>query len=259
MINNSVLNSNQTRGNEMRLRRIPGQFSIPLPEIKKCNVSRLTELTEIAFDHFNVELFEGKLTRPAITIQADAGTYGWVSVFPVWVNGEKQNAKRELNLTANYLKRNRFERWATLLHEMVHLKNLQNGILDVTPSNGYHQKKTFGKECKKIGLDNWLRKDGWSGTAIAPYGKAHFALQGLAEKVSESEFEFQRGNFIPDPEDIPKTPTGKTAPNSGKKGRGSGNGSNNKKWSCGCQNARVAIADFSATCNKCGNDFVMVD
>ena len=37
MINKYNLNSIQTRGNKMRLRRIPGQFSIPLPEIKKFN------------------------------------------------------------------------------------------------------------------------------------------------------------------------------------------------------------------------------
>ena len=233
-----------------------GRYLIPDQPVKRCNVSRLTELTEIAFDHFNIELFEGKLRRPAITIQADANTYGWVSVLPVWVNGERKNAKRELNLTANYLKRGRFERWETLLHEMVHLYHMEvKGILDVTPSNGYHQKKTFAKKCESIGMKVWERRDGWSGTAIAPLTQAHFAVQSLSEKLDEAEFEFQRGSYIPTEEETPKTPTGKTAPNSGKKGRGSGNGSKLKKWSCGCQNVRVAIADFSATCNKCGYEF----
>ena len=236
-----------------------GCYKLPTAPIKRCDVSRLTELTEIAFDHFNEELFDNKLTRPAITIQADVNTYGWVSVLPVWVNGERQNAKRELNLTANYLKRGRYDRWATLLHEMIHLKNLQAGILDVTPGNGYHQKKTFGKACEAIGMKVWERKDGWSGTSIAPFTKAHFAVQSLSEKLDESEFEFQRGSYIPTDAEIPKTPTGKVAPNSGRKGRGSGNGSKLKKWSCGCQNVRVAIADFSATCNKCGNEFKLQD
>ena len=233
-----------------------GRYPIPNPQVKKCNVSRLTELTEKAFDHFNVELFSNKLRRPAITIQADHKTYGWVSILPVWVNGERQNAKRELNLTANYLKRGRFERWETLLHEMVHLYHMEvKGILDVTPSNGYHQKITFAKKCEEIGMSVHERKDGWSGTTIAPLTKAHFAVQSLSEKINESEFEFQRGSYIPNESEIPKTPTGKTAPNVGKKGRGSGNGSKLKNWSCGCQNVSVAIADFSATCNKCNNEF----
>ena len=40
-----------------------GRYLIPDQPVKRCNVSRLTELTEIAFDHFNIELFEGKLKK----------------------------------------------------------------------------------------------------------------------------------------------------------------------------------------------------
>ena len=32
-----------------------------------------------------------------------------------------------------------------------------------------------------------------------------------------------------------------------------------KKWSCGCQNARVGRKTFVATCNRCGNKFVKDD
>jgi hypothetical protein len=32
-----------------------------------------------------------------------------------------------------------------------------------------------------------------------------------------------------------------------------------KKWTCGCKNIRVAVADFQAKCLKCGNQFELVE
>ena len=82
------------------------------------------------FDLFNEYIYDNELTRPATTVSPYGGrwAYGWCNINEIWnASGEKY---REINLSAEYLKRTIFELAATLLHEMAHLYNLVRGIQD---------------------------------------------------------------------------------------------------------------------------------
>ena len=92
-----------------------------------------------AFKLLNETYFNNELERPVITILVDCttGAYGWISVNKVW-NSKDQRWFREINLCAEYMNRKPVEIICTLLHEMCHLYNIQNGIQDTSRAGTYH-------------------------------------------------------------------------------------------------------------------------
>lgn len=107
------------------------------------SIVELVKALEKSFDHCNTAYFGGLVDRPVITIAqgAKARAYGWVSVKPVWheIEGEKQ--AHELNISSEYLKREFSEIVTTLMHEIVHLENIRNGVQDVARGGSRHNKK----------------------------------------------------------------------------------------------------------------------
>ena len=97
---------------------------------------------ETLFSKFNKAFFEGKLEKPVITVSPDhtRGAYGWCTGWKAWKAGEDEG-HYEINLCAEYLNRPFEETCGTLLHEMVHLQNLQDGVQDTSRSGLYHNKK----------------------------------------------------------------------------------------------------------------------
>ena len=94
------------------------------------------------FKKLNEKYFNGELERPVITILTDStsGAYGWISLQKVW--SSKDNAWfREINLCAEYLNRPAEFVITTLLHEMCHLYNIQNGIQDCSRGGTYHNSR----------------------------------------------------------------------------------------------------------------------
>lgn len=108
-------------------------------------MKQLTEYTRVSgylvkiFRALNATYFENALSTPVITIQSTPRAYGHVSVHEVWTSGDEN--RRELNIGAGTLNRPIEETVATLLHEMCHLYNLQNGIRDCSRGGAYHNKK----------------------------------------------------------------------------------------------------------------------
>jgi hypothetical protein len=91
------------------------------------------------FKLLNAKYFNDELERPVITILTDnkGGAYGWISVNKVW--STKDNAWfREINLCAEYLNRLPELVITTLMHEMCHLWNIQQGIQDCSRKGTYH-------------------------------------------------------------------------------------------------------------------------
>lgn len=105
---------------------------------KELNI-KLTEELNRAFDCANRDLFEGKLEKPIISVAPTTGSYGHVSVGMRWTDN-KSKGYRELNVNPDYFKRGTLEVLATLLHEMSHIWNMQEGIQDC---NGYYHNKKF--------------------------------------------------------------------------------------------------------------------
>jgi rubrerythrin len=120
------------------------------------------------FDIFNNRYFEGKLERPVIAVNSDttSGAFGWCTVAKVWKGTNKEYY--EINICAEHLNRPVGEIVATLLHEMVHLHNLQNAIKDTSRGNTYHN-KNFKIEAEKRGLIiDRHPKYGWTLTKLNP-------------------------------------------------------------------------------------------
>ena len=100
--------------------------------------SAIDELQRM-FKLLNATYFNNELERPVITILTDnkGGAYGWISVNKVW--STKDDAWfREINLCAEYLNRPAELVITTLMHEMVHLWNIQQDIQDCSRKGQYH-------------------------------------------------------------------------------------------------------------------------
>lgn len=90
--------------------------------------SRAAGYLEKIFRTINQDSFGGQVEEPIITIQSTPGAYGHVTVAKTWKRGEDE--RHELNIAADWLDRPIENLVATMIHEMVHLLNMQNGIQD---------------------------------------------------------------------------------------------------------------------------------
>lgn len=116
------------------------------------------------FDLLNAEFFESALSRPTITIQSTPRAYGHFSLqSDTWVS--KLGATHEINIGAGTLARPIEDVAATLLHEMVHYYNYENGVKDCSRGNTYHNKR-FKESAESHGLIvDYSQKYGWAHTS----------------------------------------------------------------------------------------------
>ena len=116
------------------------------------------------FDLLNAEFFENTLSRPTITIQSTPKAYGHFSLREdTWIS--KLGGTHEINIGAGTLSRPIEEVAATLLHEMVHYFNYEQGIQDCSRGNTYHNRR-FKEAAEARGLIvTHSDKYGWSHTS----------------------------------------------------------------------------------------------
>ena len=137
---------------------------------------------ELIFAHF-----AKRIELPVfITIQSRGKrrAYGWCYIVPNWVasDGETRVAY-EINIAAETLGRPLEETYITLVHEMVHLYNAQEGIKDTAARSDRHNKK-FGATCSLIGLAN--KADDYLGwTTHCPWADSSDELHELLERYKE--------------------------------------------------------------------------
>jgi hypothetical protein len=149
--------------------------------MSETSLKPVIEKLENLFSKFNEKFYNGELQTPIITVSPDTtkGAYGWCTAWKAWSNKQPEQKKTadlaamskedlenlkkdegfyEINICAEHLARP-FEQVAeTLLHEMVHLYNLQIGVQDTSRGGTYHNKKykeaaeqhglTVGKDAK---------------------------------------------------------------------------------------------------------------
>lgn len=120
-----------------------------------------TRRLEEAYAVFNREYFENRLPVAMITIQSSRGSYGHCTNRKIWASGDGRYY--ELNLGAEYLARPIENVLATLMHEMVHIYCMENGIKDTSNGGRYHN-KTFKVEAEKRGLS--ISKQGYIGWSV---------------------------------------------------------------------------------------------
>lgn len=111
---------------------------------------------EKLFSKFNDRFYGGELQTPVITVSPDTtkGAYGWCTSWKAWKEADSEDKDAgyyEINICAEHLTRKFEELCGTLLHEMVHLWNLQNGVQDTSRGGTYHNKK-FKEVAEQHGL-----------------------------------------------------------------------------------------------------------
>lgn len=124
--------------------------------------SRTAGYLEKIFRALNSYYFNGTLEEPIITIQSTPRAYGHVTVAKAWSKGADGELRRELNIAAGTLDRPIENVVSTMLHEMIHLANLQNGVQDCSRSGTYHNRK-FKALAEQVDLKiSYDRRIGWS-------------------------------------------------------------------------------------------------
>ncbi len=170
-----------------------------------------------------------------ITVQSKgrkSDILGWFTVDKVWRNNffgqdKIKIARHEINLSAEHLNRSLEEIVGTVIHEMVHYKNLIDGVKD-TSSGQYHNKK-FLIAAESVGL-------------VVEKGKRGFAYTSLSEDLKKwvDEQNFYSDAFRFFRMMVENTTKAKTKM---------------KKWECGCTIIRCAV-DLKAKCLACGEKFI---
>lgn len=152
------------------------------------------EKLETLFSKFNKEFYNGELEKPVITVSPDTtkGAYGWCTSWKAWGKAKEDEEQKddegyyEINLCAEYLSRPFEDVAETLLHEMVHLYNLQVGIQDTSRGGTYHNKK-FKEAAEQHGLiAEATGKYGYTNTSLNAEAKA------FVDKMADKKFELFR-------------------------------------------------------------------
>lgn len=151
-------------------------------------INRLENL----FSILNIRFFDGMLQRPVITVSpATRRCYGWCTSWKAWTDkpetGQEEDGNSEgyyeINLCSEYIARPFEETVETLLHEMVHLFNMQEGIQD-TSRSGYYHNSYFKEAAEQHGLTvSKTEKYGYSSTALND--EAKIFVQGLNQQKFE--------------------------------------------------------------------------
>lgn len=149
-------------------------------------LSKETLKLETAYDIFNKHYFDGSLPKVIITIQSSRGAYGHCTTYKAWASGDE--LRYELNLGAEYLNRPIENVLATLMHEMVHIYCMENGLKDTSNMGRYHN-KIFKTEAEKRGLIiSKAEHIGWSKTQPSDQFICNIQSWGLADACESYRF-----------------------------------------------------------------------
>lgn len=156
------------------------------------SLKNIIQKLEDLFEQFNSKFYNGQVQRPIITVSPDMtkGAYGWCTTWKAWKKADTSEIETdkheelvgyyEINLCAEHLARPFTEVCATLLHEMVHLWNLQNEVQDTSRGGTYHNKK-FKQVAEEHGLIiEQHPKYGWTITTLNDEAKTF--IDGMNEK-----------------------------------------------------------------------------
>lgn len=147
---------------------------------------------EDLFEQFNKRFYEGQLEKAIITVSPDESksAFGWCTSWRAWKKSDDdETGYYEINICAEHLARPFSEICVTLLHEMVHLWNLQNEIKD-TSRNGYYHNKNFKNVAEEHGLSIEKHvKCGWTLSSLNNEAKA------FIENMNEQGFAIYRSKI----------------------------------------------------------------
>ena len=159
----------------------------------KASIKPTIEVIEELFETFNSKFYNDELKRPVLTVSSDTsgGAYGWCTTYKAWE--DDQDGHYEINISAEHLNRPIIEVCGTLLHEMVHLYQLSEGVKGVSRGGTYHNTKFKNEALSRGLLVEHDDKYGWTRTMlneesfefVESLGIIDFKLHRLAGKVDE--------------------------------------------------------------------------
>ena len=197
----------------------------------------ITELEDL-FETYNEKYFDSELCRPVITVspQGKERVFGWCTTWKAWKEKDDSEGYYEINVCAEHLARPFAEVAGTLLHEMVHLYDVQNGIQDTSRGGTYHNLK-FKNSAALHGLI--VEKDekyGWAKTALSP--EALEETNNFMNFIWKESFDLYREAEVKGEKE--------------KKG-----GSNSIKYVCPCCGAIIrATKKVRVICAECNEEFI---
>lgn len=199
--------------------------------MEKASLKTVIGKLESLFDNFNQKFFNNELKRPVITVSPDVtkGAYGWCTSWKAWKEDEDPDGYYEINLCAEYLNRPFEDTCETLIHEMVHLINLQNGIQDTSRSGMYHNKK-FKEVAEQHGL------------IVEKSSKYGFSITKLSDEAAEYIQSLDGQGFKLSRTKIPKLKTSSS--------------SSSRKYVCpNCGTIIRATKEVRVICSDCNVEF----
>lgn len=154
--------------------------------------SRTSGYLEKIFRKLNERYFSNELVEPIITISPTKGAYGHCTVSEIWSKATGETV-REINIASGTLDRPIENVVATMLHEMVHLYNLQRGVQDVS-RGGYYHNKRFKEEAEKRDLHiDFDARIGWSITSPTEKLMEFILSEGWSEiAMNRNELSFPK-------------------------------------------------------------------
>lgn len=147
-----------------------------------------------AYEHFNKTLFGGTLPPCLITLQRSKKSYGYFKG-KRYANDRGQLTDEIALNPAHFKSRSLVEVFATLAHEMVHLKQHHCG----TPGRGRYHNREFAEMMKAIGLQPTA--DGAEGGAETGEAMSHLIVSGgafekAAAKLQAKSFSLSWTDYI---------------------------------------------------------------
>jgi hypothetical protein len=197
---------------------------------KQWKFSNLSEQLYIWFDRFNERFFNNVLKPPVISFEKTSSrTLGH------YVIGRNAfGLKWNININRQYVGSDLASTLATLLHEAIHLWQEEFGKKKGKRNRNNYHNVEFRTKAKLIGIpcNNYGVTLHYQDPFVSLLRDHGVSVKCKVSTVVESEKIHIEPTF----------------------GR-----SKLKKWSCGCTNVRVAVADFRAKCLKCNNEFQLVE
>jgi hypothetical protein len=127
---------------------------------------------------FNFKFFGGDLKKPVITVQSNnrSRVMGWCTTKKMWRQTDTREEYFEIAVCPEYFDLGIEEIADTVLHELVHLYHLQNGIQDTSRGGHYHN-RIFKEKAEACGMN--CEKS-------PQYGWAHTSLKTETKEYIES-------------------------------------------------------------------------
>lgn len=212
------------------------------------NYRRTVQYLQKIYKLVNEEYFNNELEEITLTVQENMRSYGHVTVSNTWFTEDK--AMKELNISANYLRRDITEVVTTIIHECCHIYNMEHDIKDVSNGNVYHNKK-FKKTAEEIGKIHIERHDKYGWTISSPTEETlDFCIRNGLENIEigrASDFSF--GGF-----------TGGTSGSGSSEKPKIKKTSSTRKYICPCcGNSFRATKNINVMCMDCEEQFVLAE